>query len=46
MADQAVVDAMAAQPYDDVEATVAEWVGEADSPLWSIGQYARRCLQD
>lgn len=36
-ADQAVVEAMAAQPYDAVEATVAEWVGEADSPLWSIG---------
>ena len=37
-ADQAVVEAMAAQSYDDVEATVAEWVGEADSPLWSIGR--------
>lgn len=37
-ADQAVVEAMAAQPYDDVEATVAEWVGEVDSPLWSIGR--------
>jgi addiction module HigA family antidote len=37
-ADQAVVGAMAAQPYDDVEATVAEWVGGADSPLWSIGR--------
>ena len=37
-ADQAVVEAMVAQPYDDAEATVAEWVGEADSPLWSIGR--------
>lgn len=37
-ADQAVVEAMAAQPYDEVEAIVAEWVGEADSPLWSIGR--------
>ncbi|MDA8249678.1 MAG: HigA family addiction module antitoxin, partial [Rhodospirillales bacterium] len=36
--DQAVVEAMAAQSYDEVEATVAEWVGEADSPLWSIGR--------
>jgi addiction module HigA family antidote len=37
-ADQAVVEAMAAQAHDEVEATVAEWVGEADSPLWSIGR--------
>jgi addiction module HigA family antidote len=37
-ADQAVVEAMAAQSYDDVEATVAEWVGETDSPMWSIGR--------
>lgn len=37
-ADQAVVEAMAAQSYDEIEATVAEWVGEADSPLWSIGR--------
>jgi addiction module HigA family antidote len=36
-ADQAVVEAMSAGPYDAVEGTVAEWVGEADSPLWSIG---------
>ena len=37
-ADQAVVEAMAGQIHDEVEATVAEWVGEADSPLWSIGR--------
>ena len=37
-ADQGVVEAMAAQPYDGIEATVAEWVGEADSPLWSVGR--------
>ena len=38
LSDQAVVEAMAAQPYDDVESIAAEWVGEADSPLWSIGR--------
>jgi addiction module HigA family antidote len=37
-ADQAVVEAMVARPYEEVEATVAEWVGEADSPLWSVGR--------
>lgn len=37
-ADQAVVEAVAVRPYDEIEATVAELVGEVDSPLWSIGR--------
>ncbi len=36
-ADRAVIEAMTDRRYEEVEATVAEWVGESDSPLWSIG---------
>jgi addiction module HigA family antidote len=35
-ADQTVVAAMADRPFDNIESTVAELVGEVDSPLWSI----------
>jgi addiction module HigA family antidote len=35
-ADQTVVATMADRAFDDTESTVAELVGEADSPLWSI----------
>jgi len=35
-ADQTVVATMADRAYDDIESTVAELVGEADSPVWSI----------
>ena len=29
---------MADRPYDDIDSTVAEAVGEADSPRWSISR--------
>lgn len=37
-ADRVIVETMVSQPYDEVEATFAEWIGEADSPLWSVGR--------
>jgi addiction module HigA family antidote len=37
-ADQAIVSDLAAVPYDTIEKTVAELVGEGQSPVWSIGQ--------